>query len=303
LECAASLHTKFVWIHPFSDGNGRTARLLLNAYLLSQDLPVVVINYADRERYLHCLKESNKGDLSSLIEFIIDCFEQQLDDLTAPVPAERAPEPSAESPAPDKVAAEMGPIITALEEVGIVESDDPLATIMRSKVVEQQKKVEAEYEAWKQSVLTIPAELKTVVESFNANELYARAGFQMRFHVYDLLPIEKYNEISNGRSATRTWFIGLDILGPESRAKILWFFNNASWTMKQDKQSSRVSLGISRFDGNRFVRLTSEPISLREIGYRQGTLLFVSRDRTIAEGGVRKMLQGFLADVIKSYIT
>src|SRR5947208_16146324 len=77
LECSASLHTKFVWIHPFSDGNGRTARLLLNSYLVSQDLPVVVVNYADRERYLHCLKESNKGDLTALVDFIVDCFEQQ----------------------------------------------------------------------------------------------------------------------------------------------------------------------------------------------------------------------------------
>lgn len=67
LECAVSAHTKLVWIHPFNDGNGRTARLLLNAYLLTQGLPVVVINYADRERYLHCLAESNKGDLSALV--------------------------------------------------------------------------------------------------------------------------------------------------------------------------------------------------------------------------------------------
>jgi fido (protein-threonine AMPylation protein) len=303
LECAASLHTKFVWIHPFSDGNGRTARLLLNAYLLSQDLPVVVINYADRERYLHCLKESNRGDLSSLVEFMIDCFEQQLEDLTAPAVVEPAPEPAEAAPVSDKVAAAMVPIVTALEEVGIPETDDPLATIMRSKVVEQQKKVEADYEAWKQSVLTIPAELGAVVESFNANEAYARAGFQMRCHVYDLLPIEKYIDIANGRSATKTWFIGLEISGPQSRERVLWFFNNASWTLKQDKQSSRVSLGISRFDGNKYTRLGSEPISLREIGYRQGTLLFVSRENKVTEGSVRKVLQGFLADVIKSYVT
>jgi hypothetical protein len=275
----------------------------LNAYLLSQDLPVIVINYADRERYLHCLKESNKGDLSSLVEFMVDCFEQQLEDLTAPAVVEPAPEPAEAAPASDKVAAAMGPIVTALEEVGISESDDPLATIMRSKVVEQQNKVEAEYEAWKQSVLTIPAELGAVVESFNANEAYARAGFQMRCHVYDLLPIEKYMDITNGRAVTKTWFIGLDIFGPQSRERVLWFFTNASWTVKQDKQSSRVSLGISRFDGNRFIRLGSEPISLREIGYRLGTLLFVSRERKVTEGSARKVLQGFLADVIKSYVT
>ena len=80
---------------------------------------------------------------------------------------------------------------------------------MKTKVVEQQKNVEAEYEAWKQSVLTIPAELGAVVETFNTNEAYMRAGYQMRCRVYDLLPIEKYRDISSGKSVTKTWFIGL----------------------------------------------------------------------------------------------
>jgi Fic family protein len=48
LEFAATVHTKFVWIHPFSDGNGRTARLLLNACLLAYQLPVIIVNFADR---------------------------------------------------------------------------------------------------------------------------------------------------------------------------------------------------------------------------------------------------------------
>src|SRR5262249_34854732 len=81
VEFATSLHTKLVWIHPFSDGNGRTARLLLNASLLAQGLPVIVVNYADRERYLHCLSESNKGDLSPAVEFFIECLGQQLEDF------------------------------------------------------------------------------------------------------------------------------------------------------------------------------------------------------------------------------
>jgi len=74
VECAVAFHTKLVWIHPFNDGNGRTARLLLNAYLLSQGLPVLVVNYADRERYLQCLAEANGGELSALLEFMIECF-------------------------------------------------------------------------------------------------------------------------------------------------------------------------------------------------------------------------------------
>jgi hypothetical protein len=65
---------------------------------------------------------------------------------------------------------------------------------------------------------------------------------------------------------------------------------------------SRVSLSISRFDGGRYARLSSEPIGLREIGYRQGTLLFVSRDKKVEEGSVRTTLKTLLADIIKSYL-
>lgn len=291
-----------MWIHPFTDGNGRTARLLLNAYLLSQDLPVIVINYADRERYLHCLKESNKGDLSPLVEFMIDCFEQQLAELTAPAITTDVAESVETVAAPDTAVVDVNPIVAVLEEVGVGEADDPLAAIMKSKVVEQQKNIEAEYEAWKQSILTIPAELGAVVESFNTNEVYVRAGYQMRCYVYDLLPIEKYRDIANGKGVTKTWFIGLDIIGPRSRERVLWFFNAASWVLKQNTQASRVSLAISRLDGTRYVRLNTEPIGLREIGYRQGALLFVSREKKVEDGSVRKVLQGFLADIIKSYL-
>lgn len=81
IEVASSLHTKLVSIHPFIDGNGRTARLLLNACLLSLGLPVIVVNYADRERYLECLGESNAGDLSSMVEFFMDFFEEQVSEF------------------------------------------------------------------------------------------------------------------------------------------------------------------------------------------------------------------------------
>lgn len=42
-EREAKFHIDFIRIHPFEDGNGRTARLLLNFNLLSQNLPPVII--------------------------------------------------------------------------------------------------------------------------------------------------------------------------------------------------------------------------------------------------------------------
>jgi Fic family protein len=43
IELAAILHHQFVWIHPFHDGNGRVAGLLMNLALLRFGYPIAVI--------------------------------------------------------------------------------------------------------------------------------------------------------------------------------------------------------------------------------------------------------------------
>jgi fido (protein-threonine AMPylation protein) len=52
IEQAAGLHHRFVTIHPFSDGNGRTARLLLSMSLQMAGYPPVVIENENRKKYL-----------------------------------------------------------------------------------------------------------------------------------------------------------------------------------------------------------------------------------------------------------
>jgi Fic family protein/molecular chaperone DnaK (HSP70) len=303
LEFATSLHTKLVWIHPFIDGNGRTARLLLNACLLAHHLPVVIVNYADRERYLDCLCESNKGDLSPMVDFFLEGFEQQLEDFTAEV----TPTLSAEALLDETVAvpsplpaSETDEIDQAIREVITTEADDPLTTVMREKVLEQNKIRQADYEARKQNFLTISAELKALVESFNYK--YIPDGFKMKFREFDSLTFEKYDDINKGRRATKTWFIGLEISGPPSIERVLLFFTRASGRIIQELKANKVSLIVSRFDGSRYQRLDSEPIGLREIGYQDGKLLFLSREGIMPVRGVRQILNSFLSDIIKSYL-
>lgn len=304
LEFAASLHTKLVSIHPFIDGNGRTARLVLNACLLSLGLPVLVVNYADREQYLQCLRESNAGDLSSMVEFFLECFEQQLDDFAIDIreaPAEASGEVTVAVP-PSLPEAETGLIDQAIQEIATPQIDSPLAAVMHEKILHQNEIRQATYDAWKQSFLTILAELKAIVEAFDANLDHIGAGYSMKLLEYDVLPFEKYDDICSGRKATRTWFAGLEIFGPQAREKLLWFFNHASRSVAMDPKASRVSLAVSRFDGTRYQRLISEPISLREIAYRDGELLFFSRDEAMSFRSVRQALESFLAEIIKSYL-
>jgi len=57
VELAAPAHFKLVDIHPFVDGNGRTARLLMNLLLLRNGYPLAIIRNEDRSRYMTCWKK------------------------------------------------------------------------------------------------------------------------------------------------------------------------------------------------------------------------------------------------------
>jgi Fic family protein len=54
---AAEAHTRFVSIHPFADGNGRTARLIMNLILLQNGYVPAIIKNAERTKYLDALEQ------------------------------------------------------------------------------------------------------------------------------------------------------------------------------------------------------------------------------------------------------
>ena len=70
-EFLAESHWSFVNIHPFDDGNGRTARLLTNYILLRKNLLPLVIRSSDRDRYLATLRQADAGNGQPLAEFML----------------------------------------------------------------------------------------------------------------------------------------------------------------------------------------------------------------------------------------
>jgi Fic family protein len=58
---AAVFHHHFVWIHPFFDGNERTARLEFNWFFLKEGFPPAVILKADPKEYYKTLNDATNG--------------------------------------------------------------------------------------------------------------------------------------------------------------------------------------------------------------------------------------------------
>lgn len=57
IRLAALLHYRYIRIHPFEDGNGRIARLLVNYVLLRHGYPMIIVESDDKENYLNVLHQ------------------------------------------------------------------------------------------------------------------------------------------------------------------------------------------------------------------------------------------------------
>lgn len=78
IELAAIIHHKFVHIHPFFDGNGRTARLLMNVLLMQSGYPIAIVLKNDRKKYYRVLEQADKGNNEFLLRFIAQTVERSL---------------------------------------------------------------------------------------------------------------------------------------------------------------------------------------------------------------------------------
>ena len=76
---ALEAHYRLVTIHPFVDGNGRTARLLMNAILLENGYAPIIVRSIDRHRYLSSLETyQTKGDGDAYYRFMLTALNRSL---------------------------------------------------------------------------------------------------------------------------------------------------------------------------------------------------------------------------------
>jgi len=84
IQLAAELHERLVTIHPFIDGNGRTARLVMNLILLQKGYPIAIIQGDSESRLAYyaalekCNLENDKTEFHRLIAQIVIDSQQRL---------------------------------------------------------------------------------------------------------------------------------------------------------------------------------------------------------------------------------
>lgn len=80
VERAARVHGELVKIHPFVDGNGRTARLLMNLELMKAGLPATVIQVGQRLAYYEALDQAHcSGDYQDFIRLLVNSVIQSFE--------------------------------------------------------------------------------------------------------------------------------------------------------------------------------------------------------------------------------
>jgi Fic family protein len=91
---AAKAHYDFVLIHPFDDGNGRMARLLMNLILIKYGFPPAIIKTEDKANYFSALRQADGGQLDVFVEYIAECVCASMQIMLAGARGESIEEPN-----------------------------------------------------------------------------------------------------------------------------------------------------------------------------------------------------------------
>ena len=80
IERACRVHVDFVGIHPFSDGNGRTSRLLMNFELMKSGFPPVVLKVEHRLAYYEALDKAHTlGEYNDFMTLVAELVEESFE--------------------------------------------------------------------------------------------------------------------------------------------------------------------------------------------------------------------------------
>ncbi len=267
---AAAAHTWFVTIHPFVDGNGRTARLVMNLVLMRFGYPIAIITKDDRLRYYDSLEESQSSDLSPFVSLVIESLHESLEEYEYAFEIQRQADEWAKSIAArfDKTA---------------------------------EGKAKNRYEIWKNAMELIKGTFRQYIEAIGENANFAK----LYFTDYGILAFEKYASLITGHSAKKTWFFRVDFRNDKKAVRYLFFFGSPSYHFREHKVDAAIVLAREEPEGTfnyeRLENITRNDVpAISEVGYsleeeafkmRKGTLIVTSKIEGIAKEFIEEVVK------------
>ena len=94
IDLASKLHHDFTLIHPFDDGNGRVARLLMNYVLMRAGFPPLIIKSPDKSNYISALRQADSGNFDAFTNYLARQLQWSLDIALRASRGETIEEPS-----------------------------------------------------------------------------------------------------------------------------------------------------------------------------------------------------------------
>lgn len=188
----AILHHWLVWIHPFSDGNGRITRLFTNFFLLQKGYPEIVVKISDRDNYYNALIDADKGNITKLVDLFCDKIRQTV----------------------------------TVYEGFLNEHDRQTAWKQRYQNLVEDKYSEAketfsyQYVVWKDQLNVFKTILLKNVETLD--KILPHITFEIK--EYDILTYAQYLDILEDRKVSNTWYFVLSIFNHENQKKMNFVF-------------------------------------------------------------------------------
>lgn len=185
---AAIAHHEFVKIHPFKDGNGRTARILLNLILLKKGFPICNIRRDERPAYYDALSLADSGHYEPIIEIIAENSTNLFTEYT-------------------RVKDESNRLKEWALKLG---NRDHQARLAKAKT---------EFELWQNKVNQIKLEFKQAVTILNESV----KTYYISFYEYPPITLEKYQQLKEKGIAPGTNFFSIRIHNNDTDRIIMTF--------------------------------------------------------------------------------
>jgi fido (protein-threonine AMPylation protein) len=272
LLAAGVAHTWFVTLHPFVDGNGRVARLVMNVMLMRYGYPIAVISREDRLRYYDALETSQTSDLTPFVALLAESVAESLEEYEDAAEEHR-------------------------------EAQEWARSIASKFDKKERVKAANQYEVWKSAMDLLKSLFKQTAEMLDAS---ATLG-DIYFKDFGTLEFEKYLSLKNHTSTKKTWFFRLDFRSGSKAARYLFFFGFPSQGMRRDAD---VTLHISReepagsFSYERLEALRAVDVpNMVEIGYNamEEQFLVRGRDNRIYSEKVEAICRRFATEVVERH--